>query len=180
MRAFENHCVKSKKVVEVMKEEMTFFVANRRLRQQVQESKQLVADQLLGISEVMDDFAEEILKEREQHDKQEKQIIEALQSLGLELEKMDIYQLDKGNVDIEMTLSIYDYHGEGEKLIAPVLSDILNEIIIVKEEEISPFPNGYSYIAFGSAKEFNLETGAASAARGGGFISGDSYQTMEL
>lgn len=180
MRAFENHCVKSKPVVEVMKEEMTYFTANRRLRRQVQESKRLVADQLFGVSEVMDDFANEILKEQEHHEIQEKQIMEALNSLGIELEKLDIYQLDKGNVDIEMTLSIYDYHGEGEKLIAPVLSDILGEMIIVKEEEISPFPNGYSFLAFGSAKEFTVETGAANAAKGGGFISGDSYRTMEL
>lgn len=179
-REFENHCVKSKQVTAVMKEEMTYFIANHRLRHQVQESKRLVAEQLLGVSEVMDDFATEILKEREHHEKQERQIIEALESLGIELEKLDIYQLEKGNVDIEMTLSVYDYHGEGEKLIAPVLSDILNEIIIVKEEEISPFPNGYSYLAFGSAKEYVLEIGAANAARGGGFISGDSFRTIEL
>lgn len=179
-REFENHCVKSKKVDEVIKEEMTFYMANHHLRRQVLESKRLVADQLFGVSEVMDDFANEILKEREQHEKQELQIMEALKSLGIELEKLDIFQLDKGNVDIEITISFYEYHGEGEKLIAPVLSDILNEMIIIKKEEISPFPNGYSYLSFGSAKEFVIETGAANAAKGGGFISGDSFKTMEL
>lgn len=179
-RAFENHCVKSKKVVEVLKEEMTYYMANHELRRQVLESKRLVADQLFGVSEVMDDFANEILKEREHHEKQEIQIIDALKGLGIELEKLDIFQLDKGNVDIEMTISFYEYHGEGEKLIAPVLSDIIGEMIVVKEEEISPFPNGYSYLSFRSAKEFIVETGAANAAKGGGFISGDSFKTMEL
>src|SRR5699024_2134804 len=114
------------------------------------------------------------------HEKQETQIVHALKSLGIELEKIDIFQLDKGNVDIEMTISFYDYHGEGEKLIAPALSDILEEMIIVKKEEISPFPNGYSHLSFGSAKEFIVETGAANAAKGGGFISGDSFKTIEL
>lgn len=179
-REFENHCVKSNQVVDVMKEEVTYFMANHRLRQQMEESKRLVAEQLLGVSEVMDDFANEILKEREHHEKQERQIIEALKDLGIEIEKLDIYQLDKGNVDIEMTLSLYDYRGEGEKVIAPILSDILNELVVVKEEEISPFPNGTSYLAFRSAKEYILETGAANAARGGGFISGDSYRMIEL
>lgn len=179
-RQFENHCVKSKQVFEVIKEEMTYYLANDHLRRQVLESKRIVADQLFGVSEVMDDFANEIVKEREHHEKQEIQIIDSLKSLGIELEKLDIYQLDKGNVDIEMTISFYDYHGEGEKLVAPVLSDILDEMIILKEEEISPFPNGYSYLSFGSAKEFIVETGAANAAKGGGFISGDSYTTIEL
>ncbi|MFD1172847.1 stage II sporulation protein E [Oceanobacillus picturae] len=179
-REFENYCVKSKKVVEAMKEETSFLEANRRLKQQVMESKRLVADQLQGVSEVMDDFAKEILKERQQHEQQELQIINALKHMGIDLEKLDIYRLEKGSVDIDMTVSFYSYNGEGSKLIAPVLSDILNEMIIVKEEEISPFPNGYSYISFGSAKAFVVETGASNAAKGGGLVSGDSFTTIEL
>ena len=177
---FGNHCVKSSKVIETMKEEVSFFDANQKLKQQVMESKRLVADQLHGVSEVMDDFAKEILKEREHHEKQELEIIHALKQLGIELEKLEIYQLEKGNIDIEMTVSFYDYRGEGSKLIAPVLSDILNEMIVVKNEEISPFPNGYCYLAFGSAREYIIETGVAHAAKGGGLISGDSYKTIEL
>ncbi|MFD1849249.1 stage II sporulation protein E [Oceanobacillus bengalensis] len=180
MREFENHCVKSKKVVGVMKEEITLFEANRKLKQQVLESKRLVADQLQGVSEVMGDFAKEIVKERQNHDHQEDQIIHALKHMGIELEKLDIYSLEKGNVDIELTASFYNYHGEGAKLIAPVISDILNEMVIVKQEEVSPFPNGTSYLAFGSAKEFVVSIGAANAAKGGGIVSGDSYTTIEL
>ncbi|WP_099158884.1 stage II sporulation protein E [Virgibacillus ndiopensis] len=180
MRDFENHCVKSKKVVDAMKEEMSFFEANQKLKKQVMESKRFVADQLQGVSEVMENFAKEILKERQHHENQEIQIVNALKHMGIDLEKLDIFRLDKGNVDIEMTVSFYDYHGEGPKLIAPVLSDILNEMIVVKQEEISPFPNGYCYLSFGSAKEFVIETGVANAAKGGGLISGDSYTTIEL
>jgi stage II sporulation protein E len=180
VKEFENHCIKSRKVIDTMNEEMSYFEANRKLRRQVFESKKLVAEQLQGVSDVMEDFAKEILKEREQHENQEMQISHALKSIGIELEKLDVYRLDKGSVDIEMTASFYDYHGEGDKLIAPVLSDILNETIIVKQEDISPFPNGYSYLAFGSAKEFTVETGVANAAKGGGIVSGDSYTMIEL
>lgn len=180
MYQFENHCVKSKKVLDTMKEEMSYFEANRKLKQQVVESKRLVADQLQGVSEVMEDFAKEILKEREYHEKQEIEIINSLKYQGIELEKLEIYRIEKGNVDIELTATFYNYHGEGEKIIAPVLSEILDEVIVVKQAEISPFPNGYSYLVFGSAKQYTIETGLASAARGGGIISGDSYTTMEI
>ncbi|MFC4558567.1 stage II sporulation protein E [Virgibacillus kekensis] len=180
MREFENHCVKSRKVIDVMKEELSFYEANKKLKKQVMESKRFVADQLQGVSEVMEDFANEILKERQQHEKQEIQIVNTLKHMGIDLEKLDIYRLDKGNVDIEMTVSFYDYHGEGPKLIAPVLSDILNEMIIVKKEEVSPFPNGSCFLAFGSAKEYVIDTGISNAAKGGGLVSGDSYTTIEL
>src|SRR5699024_4110631 len=128
-RSFENHCVKSKKVINAMKEELSFFEANQKLKKQVMESKRFVADQLQGVSEVMENFSLEMMKEREHHEKQEEEIINALKNMGMTLEKLDIYRLEKGNVDIEMTISFYDYHGEGAKLIAPTLSDILNEIV---------------------------------------------------
>lgn len=180
VRLFENHCVKSKKVIETIKDELSFFEANQRLKKQVIESKRLVADQLQGVSEVMEDFAKEILKERVRHENQEKKIIYALRQMDIELEKLEIYQLDKGNIDIEMTLSFYEYRGEGSKLIAPVLSDVLQEMIVVKEEDISPFPNGYCYLSFGSAKEYVIQTGVSNAAKGGGLISGDSHTMIEL
>src|SRR5699024_9628458 len=176
VRDFENHCVKNKKVMDTMKDEISFFEANKKLKKQVMESKRFVADQLQGVSEVMDDFANEILKEREHHEKQEMEIIDTLTNMGIALEKLGIYRLEKGNVDLEMTLSFYEYHGEGSKLIAPVLSDILNEMIIVKKEDVSPFPNGYCQLVFGSAKEYVVDTGIANAAKGGGLVSGDSYR----
>src|SRR5699024_563901 len=177
---FENHCVKSKKVIETMENEVSLLQMNKKLKKQVLESKRIVADQLKGVSDVMDNFAKEIVKERVQHEKQEVQIVRAMKQLHIQIEKLDIYQLEKGNIDIEMALIFNDYHGEGAKLIAPVLSDILKETIVVLEEEISPFPNGVSFLTFGSAKRFEVETGVAVAAKGGGLISGDSYTTMEL
>ncbi|MFZ3579243.1 stage II sporulation protein E [Virgibacillus sp. DJP39] len=180
VRAFENHCVKSKKVMDVMREELTVLESNKRLQKQVSESKRFVAEQLRGVSEVMDDFAKEILKERHHHEQQEMQVIQGLEHMGIELEKLDIFSLDKGDIDIEMMVNLYEYRGEGAKLIAPMLSDILNEAVVVKQEEISPFPNGSCFIVFGSAKEYTVETKVSHAAKGGGIISGDSYTTIEL
>ena len=177
---FEKHCAKPYQVIDTMVNEISLLKINKQLKRQVQESKKIVADQLKGVSDVMDNFAKEIMKERREHEKQEIQIIRALKQLDIQLEKLEIYQLEKGNIDIEMSIIFYDYHGEGSKLIAPVLSDILEEPIVVVEEEISPFPNGVSFLTFSSAKQFVVETGVATAAKGGGLISGDSYTMMEL
>ncbi len=179
-RNLEDHCVKSAKVIETMRHELSFYEANQKLKKQVSESRRFVADQLLGVSEVMDDFAKEIMKERENHEQQETEIAGALKQLGMEIEKLDIFSVEKGNIDIEMHLTFSQYHGEGPKLIAPMLSDILQETVVVKEEDISPFPNGECFLAFGSARKYAVETGVAHAAKGGGLVSGDSYSTIEL
>lgn len=179
-REWEKHCTRSKKVTEAIRQELTFYHANQKLKKQVQESRRLVADQLLGVSEVMGDFAKEIQRERENHYKQEEVILEALQEFGIQIENVEIYSLEQRNVDIEMTIPYCQGHGECEKLIAPMLSDILGETIVVNKEDCSVYPNGFCHVTFRSAKAFMVETGVAHAAKDGGFLSGDSYSTMEL
>jgi stage II sporulation protein E len=179
-RDWDKYCTKSKKVMDAIQQELTFYQANQKLKRQVQESRRLVADQLLGVSEVMDNFAKEIQRERENHHKQEEQIMEAIQEFGIPVEQVEIYSLEKGNVDIDMTVPFCNDHGECEKLIAPMLTDILGETIVVNLEECSTYPHGLCHVTFRSAKAYIVETGVAHAAKDGGFVSGDSYSTIEL
>src|SRR5699024_6099840 len=117
---------------------------------------------------------------RKRHEKQEVEIVRALKRMDIELEKLDIYRLDRGNIDIEMGINVQTYRGEGPKLIAPVLTDILGETVVILSEEVSPFPNSTTYLTFGSAKRYEVTTGVACAAQGGGLVSGDAYTKMEI
>ncbi len=179
-REWNKQCIRGQKVVDAISQELTFYQANQKLKRQVQESRRLVADQLRGVSEVMEDFAKEIQRERKNHHLQEEQILEAIQDFGLQIGNVEIYSLEQGNVDIDMSVPFCQGRGECEKLIAPMLSDILGETIIVQSEECAAFPNGFCHVNFKSAKRFVVETGIAHAAKGGGFVSGDSHTTMEI
>lgn len=179
-REWEKYCSRSKKVMDAIQQELTFFQANQKLKKQVQESRRLVADQLLGVSEVMGDFAKEIQRERENHSKQEEQIMDVIQSFGIPIEYVEIYSLEQGNVDIDMAMPFSNTHGECEKLIAPMLSDILGETIVFNSEESPAYPHGFSHVTFRSSKTYTVETGVAHAAKDGGLVSGDSYSTIEL
>ncbi|MFK2826951.1 stage II sporulation protein E [Bacillus sp. B190/17] len=175
------HCFRPKRVEEAMQQQLTYYQANQKLKKQVQDSRKLVAEQLRGVSEVMSDFAEEIQRERENHYHQEEQIFEAIEAFGLEIEHIDIYNLNKSNVDIEIIIPFGDNsHGECQKLVAPMLSDILGDNVIVHKEECEGGPAGVCHVTFRSAKAFAVETGAAHAAKGGGLVSGDSYSTIDL
>ncbi|WP_257351308.1 stage II sporulation protein E [Pseudalkalibacillus decolorationis] len=177
---WERHCVRSKKVAETIQYELGQYHANIKLKQQVKESRRLVAEQLHGVSQVMDNFAKEIQRERENHQIQEEQIKESLDDIGLEVGNVEIYSLDRGCVDIEMSIPYCNGRGESEKVIAPLLSDILEETVIVKSEECAVYPNGYCHVVFSSAQNFVVETGVSSAAKGGAWISGDSHSMIEL
>ncbi|WP_096203237.1 stage II sporulation protein E [Bacillus sp. FJAT-45350] len=177
---WKKHCVKAERVIQVIQQELGHFQANKKLKKQVLESRRLVADQLLGVSRVMGDFAKEIQKEKECHYVQEEQMIEALRGVGLEVGHLDIYRLEAGNIEIEMSIADDGGHGQAEKVIAPMLSDILQETVIVKNAESGFYPNGYSHVTFGSAKRFVVDTGVANVAKGGAWVSGDSYSTIEV
>ncbi|MGE7186897.1 stage II sporulation protein E [Peribacillus sp. NPDC006672] len=174
------YCSRGPQVIGAISQELTYFEANQKLKRQVKESRKLVADQLRGVSAVMDDFAKEIQRERKNHHVHEESIMEAIQDFGLHIGYVEIYSLEQGSVDIEMSVPYCQGRGECEKLIAPMLSDILGETIVVHSEECATYPNGQCEVIFRSAKKFTVETGVAHAAKGGGLVSGDSYTTMEI
>lgn len=179
-RELDKHCNRAKKVQHAIYQELALYQANQKLKKQVQESRKLVAEQLKGVSEVMGDFAREIQRERENHHKHELMLAEALEDFGIDIEQLEIYSVEPGNIDIDMAVPNCGGLGRSEKLIAPLLSDLLNEEIIVRNEECGEYPHSLCYVNFGSAKAFIIETGVAHAAKGGGFVSGDSYSTIEL
>lgn len=174
------YCSRGPQVIGAISQELTYFEANQKLKRQVKESRKLVADQLRGVSAVMDDFAKEIQRERKNHHVHEESILEAIQDFGLHIGHVEIYSLELGNVDIEMSVPYCQGRGECEKLIAPMLSDILGETIVVHSEECATYPSGQCEVIFRSAKKFTVETGVAHAAKGGGLVSGDSFTTMEI
>ncbi|MFC7394743.1 stage II sporulation protein E [Scopulibacillus cellulosilyticus] len=179
-REWQTHCVKPEKVTEAIFEEQSHFNEHKMLKQKMKESRRLVAEQLMGVSQVMGDFAREIKREGDTHQQQEEEIMINLQEIGLDVANVDIYSLEEGAVDIEMTLPS-DCHGECEKLIAPILSDILRENIIVKKQtNDDSIPNGYYQVMFASARTFEIDTGVAHTAKGGGWVSGDNFSTFEL
>lgn len=180
-RDWKKLCIKHKKVIDYVKKELHFYQANEKLKRQLKESRKIVAEQLLGVSEVMENFAKEIQKERENHEKQEEQLLDMLQSFGLEIDHIEIYSLDQGNIDIDITIPYCGGLGQCEKLIAPLLTDLLGEPIVVHSEKCGlETGDAFCYANFRSQKAYTIDIGAAHAAKDGGFLSGDCYTTIEI
>jgi len=173
-------CKKPEQVLAVMRQQYSLYKNDQHWRRQIIESRQLVADQLVGVSQVMEDLAREIKREGQQLYLQEEQIRSTLESLGLSVQSIDVINLEEGNVEIEVVHQYTRGFDECRKIIAPMLSDILGETITVTKEQPSDRGPSYSLVTFGSAKEFEVETGVAGAAKGGDLLSGDSFTAVEL
>ncbi|WP_159888030.1 stage II sporulation protein E [Paenibacillus puerhi] len=173
-------CVKPDQVLQIMQQQYHVYKNDQHWKKQIWDSRQLVAEQLSGVSQVMEDLAKEIKREGQELFMQEEQIRSALEELGLSIHSIDIINLDEGNVEIEIIHQYTRGFDECRKIIAPLLSEILGEHIAVKNELAVERKEGYSTVLFGSAKEFEVETGIAGAAKGGDLLSGDSFSTVEL
>nr|WP_307208037.1 stage II sporulation protein E [Paenibacillus harenae] len=179
-KSWTTHCVKTPLVLSDMQQQYELYKNNMHWKKQIFDSRQLVADQLLGVSQVMEDLAREIKREGQTLHLQEEQIREAVEGLGLSIQGIDIVNLEEGNVDIEVYHTFGKGFDECRKIIAPLLSDILGEHIAVKSE-VPPLKSGEpTLVMFGSAKQFEVETGIAGAAKGGDLLSGDSFTMTEL
>ncbi len=179
-REWERKCVKTEKVMTVMEQEYERQIAFELLKKQVQESRKLVADQLSGVSRVMSDFAREIQREGIELSFQEKQVSRALEGLGLAVRRVDIHSLEEGKVDIEISQPTCYGRDECAKIVAPMLTEILGENIVVKERQCEAYKDGTCKMCLTSAKTFEIDIGVAGAAKDGKLLSGDSFKTMDL
>ncbi|WP_025693286.1 stage II sporulation protein E [Paenibacillus zanthoxyli] len=173
-------CGKTDEVLEVMRSQYYLYEHDMRWKRQIYDSRKFVAEQLSGVSQVMEDLAREIKREGQALYQQEAQIREALEKLGLSIHSIDIVSLDPGRVEIEVVHAYNRGFDESRKMIAPLLSDILEENISVKSETAMHSREGLSTVVFGSAKAFEISTGISGAAKGGNMMSGDSFSTAEL
>ncbi|OAH56786.1 MULTISPECIES: stage II sporulation protein E [Bacillaceae] len=177
VKELETRCFRPVRVEEEIRSQLTYYRANKELKQQMRDSRKIVADQLEGVSKVMRDFASEMQREEAAHCTQEEKITSAIESFGMEITDIDVFSVQKGAIDIEMTIPYSKGHGESEKIIAPILSELLDEyIIVVREQEDG---SGMRSV-FRSAKAFRIVTGLAHAAKGGGLVSGDSFSAIEI
>ncbi|MGG1514625.1 stage II sporulation protein E [Paenibacillus oryzisoli] len=173
-------CIRTEQVLDVMKQQYGLYKNDLHWKKQIMDSRHLVADQLSGVSQVMEDLAKEIKREGQELFLQEEQIRNALEELGLSIHSIDVISLDEGNVEIEIIHQYTKGFDECRKIIAPMLSEIIGENVAVMREEMHPRGEGYSTVVFGSAKEYEVATGVAGAAKGGDLFSGDSFSTVEL
>ncbi len=177
---WKQHCIRTDQVLDLMIQQYDGIKKDQQWQKQISESRLLVAQQLKGVSIVMDDLVKEIKREGQEMYLQEIQIRSALEDLGLFIRNIDIINLEEGNVHIEMIHPYTQGFDECRKIIAPLLSDILDEHIAVNHDQIIHNPRGYSLVRFGSAKAYEIDAGVATVARDGELLSGDSYYTAEL
>src|SRR5690606_27891651 len=93
---YHQHCTNKERLEKVILEEYSQIQEGLFLQKQVRDSRQLVADQLAGVSKVMKNFAQELQREGIDLTLQEQQVLGALENVGLSVQKVNILSLEEG------------------------------------------------------------------------------------
>jgi stage II sporulation protein E len=175
----KQRCIRVPHMLEALHHTVELSQRDLQWQYRLHESRGLVATQLQGVAQIMNELAQEIRKENYQSVDQEEHIIAALERIGLSIRNVDIISLDEGKVEIEVTQEAYGGREECIKLVAPLLSEILGENIVVTDKQCFS-EEGYTTIHLSSAKLYAIVTGAANAAKDGKMLSGDSFITVDI
>ncbi|OEF95769.1 stage II sporulation protein E [Desulfuribacillus alkaliarsenatis] len=173
-------CVDKKRLLEVLYQEFKAFQKEYYWKGQVEECRGLLAEQLKGISQVMGQLSVEISKEGLEFSKQEVEISRAMEKLGLSIQHAQIVSLEKGNIDIRVTKNGCGQRDECEKILAPMITDIVGENVSTKNKRGCNCANEECILTIASAPVYEVEYGFVSIGKGGTFVSGDSYEGIDL
>lgn len=177
---FKDQCVKNEQISFQLVDIYASYEEHLYWKKQLEESRYLVSNQLSGVSKVMKDFASEIKKEDKELRIQEEQIHKALEMLGLSIIQVNILKLEEGNVEIEIMQPSCQGKEKCIKIVAPLISEVIGENIIVKTKDCNFDEDGICKSCLRSAKNFEVDTGYAGAAKDGKWLSGDSFKTIEV
>ncbi len=178
-RSWAEHCIRADRVLDLIQQGYSSYEKDLYWREKLRETRRLVSDQLAGVAEVMGNLAGDIRREAKAMTAQEEQIHQALEELGLSIQRVEVINLEEGKVEIEVTLPHADALDECRKLIAPLLTEIVGEPIAVHRKMVRGQASG-AVVTLGSAQRYEVKTGVAGTAKGGHWLSGDSYCYMNL
>ncbi len=174
----QKKCVRTEQVIPVLHQAVDVIKRDMQWQLRLQESRDLVGAQLQGVSGIMAELSGELRNENHLSADHEEHIIASLEQLGLSIRSVDIISLDEGKVEIEVTQTAAADLNECEKLIAPLLAEIVGENITVAEKHT--LEDGYLTASFRSAKVYDVQTAVTSAAKDGKILSGDSFTTLDV
>jgi len=175
----QRRCIKPQELLRSLRRGMIIVRREWAIREELQESRALLGEQLGGMAAIMQELAADVGRDKQESDARELRINEALMRLGLEVQGIDIVSLEEGRVAIDIFTLASGGADACSKIVAPLLSDILGETIVVSCEQTTD-DGQFVRVTVTSARRYDVRSGAASVARDGRLENGDSFCLIDV
>ncbi|TCT13048.1 stage II sporulation protein E [Natranaerovirga pectinivora] len=175
---FYNKCIKLDEFIITTNRLFELFKINLSWHNRIIESRELVSEQLIGVSNIIDNFAEELYANINSEKRLEK-------DLEIELKKYpviikSIIVVEKQNKkEVYITLRSSN-QAIGSKEFLPVVSKVMKKKMRLDESSKYTVDKEYVTLKFNEEKLFRTIQGLARATKEGEKVSGDNFSFLEL
>ncbi|MCD5407478.1 MAG: stage II sporulation protein E [Desulfotomaculum sp.] len=152
------------------------FKLNNYWQKKLLDSRQLVSEQLQGISEIMINMSGELAKEIETAGKLEAEITKRLKRAGITVTDLFTFHQQDGRLEISLTSPGCEGQLVCHQKIATIITAVAGQQLVLAHTGCCRHAGQQECtLKFYSALNYRLAVGSASVAQGGNAISGDTY-----
>lgn len=157
------------------------FKLNNHWQKKLLDSRNLVSEQLKGMSDILINMSEQLEKDLEMSGEVEEAIIKRLGKEGIAVSDVFTFHHRDGGLEVGLTIPACGGQLVCEKKAVPLVSAVTGQNLVMANTGCS-LKEGKKECTFKlySSLPYRVSVGYAGAARGGSDISGDSYTTIQL
>ncbi|MCR1899043.1 stage II sporulation protein E [Irregularibacter muris] len=180
-KSLSNKCLQPERITKVMSYLYEIYKSNQYWEKQVMESKNLVSQQLQGISEVIQDLSNDMRTDIVFRKEEEEEILIAFDKKEIPIQ--DVMVLQDGQGKYKVTLYGKPCQGKGycDKTMGEIISKVLGKEMIMEQHLCKG--NGLKNkckVSFKEATNFVVTTGIVHSSKDAQEVSGDSYSNIPL
>lgn len=150
-------------------------------RQRVRESKELLSQQLEGISHIMDDLVNSLTLEVEKRGDLEAVLARELSRVGIDYYELSVYRCGRRDLEINLKLKPCTSGAYCAKTVIPAVSRVMGRPYAEDSRSCLERAGGSScYVRLIPAWAYHVEAGFAQAAKKGAAICGDRAAILKL
>jgi stage II sporulation protein E len=174
-------CTRAKELVNSLNNLLELYNLNAYWESRMAENREIVSGQLKGIAQIMDNLVEEMQLDTRRQLELEKEVAKALKNNKITIKQLAISNLDRNELEISITRPSCVGRSECRKIVAPLISHLLNQTLYVYPERCCLKTGGdtCSFKLYPS-RPYKVELGVAKVAKENGPVSGDNYSAVEL
>lgn len=177
---FKNNCTKVEEFLDAVNRTYEIYKSNMLWENKLQESRELVSQQLFAVSEIMRSISKEIDSKIMFNEELETILREEFKMRQIDISKISVLANEKGCS--EVILSHQGCFGKKDciNLIIPVVNNVLGKKMRKQKSGCVTNKDGECVLRLQEETRFKLTTGVAMASKDESLVSGDSHTFMEL
>lgn len=155
---------------------------NQYWNRKLSESREIVANQLSGVSAIMHNLASEITTDADLQEDIEIILRRELFRQGIQINSLSVMAIREGNFEVKITKPSCGGKYECVHSISPLVSKVIGQQFTLCNSNYCTKKTGAPVCEFKlyPAMTYQVEWGAAKVAKSGSLISGDNYSTINM